>query len=40
MDLPRRAGNVVGELTSAARGQVLVADNATVNLYRLACSGA
>jgi kynureninase len=36
VDLPGRAGNLVGELTGAAPGQVLVADNTTVNLYKLA----
>ncbi|HXD64554.1 MAG TPA: aminotransferase class V-fold PLP-dependent enzyme, partial [Solirubrobacteraceae bacterium] len=36
VDLPGRAGDVVGELTGAAPGQVLVADNTTVNLYKLA----
>ncbi len=36
MDLPTRAGNLVGELTGAAPGQVLVTDNTTVNLYKLA----
>jgi len=38
VDLPARAGDVVGELTGAAPGQVLVADNTTVNLYKLACA--
>jgi len=38
VDLPGRAGDVVGELTGAAPGQVLVADNTTVNLYKLACA--
>ena len=36
VDLPEQAGNLVGELTGAAPGQVLVADNTTVNLYKLA----
>ncbi len=36
VDLPERAGNLVGELTGAAPGQVLVTDNTTVNLYKLA----
>jgi kynureninase len=36
VDLPRRAGDLVGELVGAAPGQVLVADNTTVNLYKLA----
>src|SRR5689334_497733 len=38
VDLPCRAGDVVGRLTGAAPGQVLVADNTTVNLYKLACA--
>jgi kynureninase len=38
VDLPGRAGDVVGELTGAAPGQVIVADNTTVNLYKLACA--
>ena len=33
---PRAAGDLVGELTGAAPGQVLVSDNTTVNLYKLA----
>jgi kynureninase len=36
VDLPRRAGDLVGELVGAAPGQVLIADNTTVNLYKLA----
>jgi kynureninase len=36
VDLPGRTGDLVGELTGAAPGQVLVADNTTVNLYKLA----
>src|SRR5947207_14558043 len=36
VDLPARAGDVVGGLTGAALGLVLVADNTTVNLYKLA----
>ncbi len=36
VDLPGRAGDLVGELTGAAAGQVLVTDNTTVNLYKLA----
>jgi len=35
VDLPERAGNLVGELTGASPGQVLVTDNTTVNLYKL-----
>jgi len=38
VDLPGRAGDLVGELTGAAPGQVLVADNTTVNLYKLAAA--
>ena len=38
VDLPGRAGDAVGRLTGAAPGQVLVADNTTVNLYKLACA--
>src|SRR3984885_9856885 len=38
VDMPERAGNLVGELTGAAPGQVLVTDNTTVNLYKLACA--
>jgi kynureninase len=36
VDLPGRVGDLVGELVGAAPGQVLVADNTTVNLYKLA----
>ncbi len=36
VDLPERAGNLVGQLTGASPGQVLVTDNTTVNLYKLA----
>jgi kynureninase len=36
VDMPERAGDLVGELTGAAPGQVLVTDNTTVNLYKLA----
>jgi kynureninase len=36
MDLPQRAGDLVGELVGAAPGQVVVADSTTVNLYKLA----
>jgi kynureninase len=35
VDLPGRAGDLVGELTGAAPGQVIVTDNTTVNLYKL-----
>jgi kynureninase len=38
VDLPGRAGDLVGELTGAAPGQIVVADNTTVNLYKLACA--
>ncbi len=38
VDLPARAGDLVGELAGAAPGQVLVTDNTTVNLYKLACA--
>jgi kynureninase len=38
VDLPGQAGDLVGELTGAAPGQVVVADNTTVNLYKLACA--
>ncbi len=38
VDLPTRAGDLVGELTGAAPGQIVVADNTTVNLYKLACA--
>jgi kynureninase len=38
VDLPARVGDLVGELTGAAPGQVLVTDNTTVNLYKLACA--
>ena len=36
VDLPARTGDVVGELIGAAAGQVIVTDNTTVNLYKLA----
>ena len=36
VDLPARAGDTVGELVGAAPGQVIVTDNTTVNLYKLA----
>src|ERR1700751_2226293 len=38
VDLPGRAGDAVGRLTGAAPGQVIVTDNTTVNLYKLACA--
>jgi kynureninase len=34
--LPARAGDLVAELVGAAPGQVIVTDNTTVNLYKLA----
>jgi kynureninase len=36
VDLPARAGDLVGGLIGAAPGQVTVTDNTTVNLYKLA----
>ncbi len=36
VDLPGRAGGLVSELVGAAPGQVIVTDNTTVNLYKLA----
>jgi kynureninase len=39
IDLPREAGDELGAaLLGAAPGQVLIADNTTVNLYKLACA--
>ena len=38
VDLPGRAGDLVGALIGAAPGQVVVTDNTTVNLYKLACA--
>jgi len=38
VDLPARAGDLVGELAGAAPGQVIVTDNTTVNLYKLAAA--
>ena len=38
VDLPTQAGDLVGELTGAAPGQVIVTDNTTVNLYKLAAA--
>jgi kynureninase len=35
VDLPARAGDLVGQLIGAAPGQVIVTDNTTVNLYKL-----
>jgi kynureninase len=35
VDLPARAGDLVGQLIGAAAGQVIVTDNTTVNLYKL-----
>ena len=36
--LPERTGDLIGQLIGAAPGQVLVTDNTTVNLYKLACA--
>jgi len=36
VDLPGQTGDLVGELAGAAPGQVVVTDNTTVNLYKLA----
>lgn len=36
LDLPYRAGDLIGSLIGAAPGQVVVADSTTVNLYKLA----
>jgi len=38
VDLPTQVGDLVGELTGAAPGQVIVTDNTTVNLYKLAAA--
>jgi kynureninase len=38
VDLPERAGDLVSGLIGAVAGQVLVTDNTTVNLYKLACA--
>ncbi len=38
MDLPRQAGDLLGQLLGAAPGQVIVSDSTTVNLYKLACA--
>ena len=39
VELPRQTGDLIGEhLIGAAPGQVLVSDNTTVNLYKLACA--
>ena len=38
IDLPRLAGEAIGELIGAAPGQVIVCDSATINLYKLACA--
>jgi kynureninase len=41
VDLPRRVGDLLGyHLLGAAPGQVVVCDNTTVNLYKLACAAA
>ena len=38
IDLPRQAGEAIGELIGAAPGQVIVCDSTTINLYKLACA--
>ncbi len=38
MELPRQAGDLLGQLVGAAPGQVIVSDSTTVNLYKLACA--
>jgi kynureninase len=38
IDLPRRAGEAIGQLIGAAPGQVIVCDSTTINLYKLACA--
>jgi kynureninase len=38
VELPRQAGEAVGQLVGAAAGQVLVCDSTTVNLYKLTCA--
>ena len=38
IDLPRLAGEAIGQLTGAAPGQVIVCDSTTINLYKLACA--
>jgi kynureninase len=38
IDLPRLAGEAIGELIGAAPGQVIVCDSTTINLYKLACA--
>ncbi|NNC75092.1 MAG: kynureninase, partial [Acidimicrobiia bacterium] len=36
IDLPRQAGDVIGSLIGASPGEVLVADQTSVNLFKLA----
>lgn len=38
IDLPRLAGEAIGQLTGAAPGQVIVCDSTTINLYKLTCA--
>jgi kynureninase len=38
IDLPRLAGEAIGQLIGAAPGQVIVCDSTTINLYKLACA--
>lgn len=38
LDLPGRAGDLVGSLVGAAPGQVVIADSTTVNFYKLAAA--
>jgi kynureninase len=38
IDLPRLAGEALGQLIGAAPGQVIVCDSTTINLYKLACA--
>lgn len=39
LDLPVRAGDLVGSLVGAAAGQVVITDSTTVNFYKLATAG-
>ena len=38
IDLPRVAGEAIGQLIGAAPGQVIVCDSTTINLYKLVCA--